>query len=250
MHLETNKLSNIPKMPCDVDNFSDLPFLPEPPLPVKSFAMYIVGSPGSGKTNLLMSLLTSNGKKNKPLYYYKFFDHIELISASISTLPKKFLKQLPDEQQHNKFSDELIVDIINDMKNSENENNLIVIDDCIRDVTRSKNLSKIFLNRRHITHDPDKEGNGGLSTILTSQKYTICPLEFRNAQSDFMIFKSSNATEVNRIKEELMHDLNKDEQDELLDMAWSKPYGFLYIKINKNKDCGKYFINFDKVVFE
>jgi len=240
-----NKLSRIPKMPCDVDNLDDLPYIPIEPLPVKSFAMYIVGSPGSGKTNILISLLTSK----KPKYYLKFFDHIELISASMATLPSKFKSKLHDSQKHDKFSDEMIMKVVGKMKDGDNDNNLLVLDDVIRQITRSRVLSQIYLNRRHITHSEDKDENGGLSIMTVSQKYSLLPLEFRNAQSDFILFKSSNSMEVNKIKDELLHDLNKVEQDELLDMAWSKPYGFLYIKINKPRD-EKYYINFDKVIFE
>jgi len=247
MKLLTNPLSKIPKMPCDVDDLSDLPFIPTPPLPCKSFAMYIVGSPGSGKTNLLISLLTSKKKGQK--YYYKFFDHIELISGSLSTLPKQFLKKLSEQKQHDKFDDELLCSIVNKMKKTDNDNNLIVIDDCIKDINRSKNLSKLFLNRRHITHNDNKEGNGGLSIMTTSQKYTLLPLEFRNAQSDIIIFKSSNSMEINKIKEELLHDLNSQEANQLLENAWSKPYQFLYIKLNNPRES-KYYINFDLVVFE
>jgi hypothetical protein len=47
MKIIKNKISNIPKMPCEVDNLEDLPYIPTKPLPIKSFAMYVVGSPGS-----------------------------------------------------------------------------------------------------------------------------------------------------------------------------------------------------------
>ena len=244
MKIEKNNISNIPKMPCDIDNLEDLPFIPSKPLPIKSFALYIVGAPGSGKTNLLISLLTSK----KPKYYKRFFDHIEIISESLQTLPKSFLKQLNEEQQHNKFDDDLIYDLVTKMKKNENNNNLIVIDDCIRSINRSKNLSKLYLNRRHITHDSEKEGHGGLAIITTSQKYTLLPLEFRNANSDIILFRTCNAMELNKIKEELLYDLDKELQDELLKIAWNKKYSFLYIKVNAPLE-DKYYINFDKVIF-
>jgi hypothetical protein len=36
-------------------------------------------------------------------------------------------------------------------------------------------------------------------------------------------------TELRTIKDELMSDLNPDEQEEILDLAWSQPYSFLFI---------------------
>ena len=251
MKIIENVISAIPRVPMDIDNLKDLPYIPISPLPAKSFAMLICGAPGSGKTNLLMALLTSHStkKKFKPTYYFKFFDKIEFISASIATLPDNFLKQLPDEQKHNKFSDDLLIDIVNQMADGENDNNLLVLDDVIRDITRSKNLSKIYLNRRHLTHNKEEEGHGGMSIITTSQKFSLLPLEFRNAMSDVIVFKSSNSSEINRIVDELLYDLDKDQQKELLEMAWKDPYSFLYIKVNKPlKD--KYYIKFDKVNFD
>jgi|TARA_B110001450_G_scaffold241753_1_gene251464 GTPase SAR1 family protein len=251
MKIIENSLSEIPRVPMNIDNLKDLPYIPISPLPPKSFSMLICGAPGSGKTNLMMALLTSHAtkKKFKPTYYFKFFDRIEFISASIATLPDNFLNKLPDEQKHNKFTDELLVEIVESMANGENENNLLVIDDCIRDITRSKNLSKIYLNRRHCTHNAEEEGHGGLSIITTSQKFSLMPLEFRNAQSDVIVFKSSNSTEINRIRDELLFDLNKDQQEDLLREAWAEPYSFLYIKVNKPlKD--KYYIKFNSVQFD
>ena len=251
MKIIENSLSEIPRVPMNIDDLKDLPYIPISPLPPKSFSMLICGAPGSGKTNLMMALLTSHAtkKKFKPTYYFKFFDRIEFISASIATLPDNFLNKLPDEQKHNKFTDELLVEIVESMANGENENNLLVIDDCIRDITRSKNLSKIYLNRRHCTHNSEEEGHGGLSIITTSQKFSLMPLEFRNAQSDVIVFKSSNSTEINRIRDELLFDLNKDQQEDLLREAWAEPYSFLYIKVNKPlKD--KYYIKFNSVQFD
>ena len=256
MKIIKNKLSNIGRAPMDIDNLNSLPFIPEQPLPPKNFAMMLVGSPGSGKTNLMLQLLLSHPtkkNKNKPLYYYGLYDRIELISPSMATLPSSFLKKLDDDRSHMKFSDELITDIINNMHEGPNVNNLLVLDDCIRDLSRSKNLSKVFLNRRHITHDPsqkddDNPDNASLSIIVTSQKYSLLPLEFRNSLSDIIIFKCSNKNEINRIKDEILYDLDASTQDLLLERAWYQPYSFLYVKPNKTLQ-DKYYIKFDKVEF-
>jgi len=257
MKIIKNPLSNVGKAPMDIDNLNSLPFIPEAPLPPKNFAMMLVGSPGSGKTNLFLQMLMSHPtkkNKDKPRYYYGLFDRIELISPSMATLPSSFLKKLDEDRMNMKFSDELITDIINSMYEAPNVNNLIVLDDCIRDLSRSKNLSKVFLNRRHITHDEEQKDeenpdNASLSIIVTNQKYSLLPLEFRNALSDIIIFKSSNRNEINRIKDEIMFDLSPELQDQLLNEAWSKPYSFLYVKPNQPLE-NKYFIKFDKIQFD
>lgn len=251
MKIVKNNLSNIPKAGIDIDSLKDLPYIPKDPLPKKSFAMMICGSPGSGKTNLMMSLLMSHPtKKNKekPIYLYKFFDRIFLISPSMATLPKKFIDKLPEDQVYNEFNDDLITDIVDELYEGENYNNLLLLDDCIRDISRSRILSKVFLNRRHCTHNDSKDGIGGLSIMITNQKFSLCPLEFRNALSDVIIYRSCNRTEIDRIKDELLFDLSPEIQDKLLKFCWNEPYSFLYVKVNSpTKD--KYYKRFCKIVF-
>lgn len=254
MKIIKNQLSEIPPFKSKIDDKSDLPFIPQKPLNdmCKSFLLYVIGSPGSGKTSTIMSLLTSHPTKkqpNKPKYFYKLFDNIHLISASLQTLPKSFTKLLPDEKKHNKYNDNLLSDIIDDLQEGENQNNLLVMDDIIKDLNRSKILSKVCLNRRHITQDEEQEGNAGLAIMIISQKFTLLNLEYRNAVSHFIIFKTSNATELKRIKEEICYDLEDYEFDNLTKLAWKDKYSFLFIDLNKPKN-DKYFIRFDKVVFD
>ena len=242
MRRHCNSLSKIPKAACDIDSCSDLAYKPKSPLPAKSFAMYIVGSPGSGKTNLWQSLLLSTD----PKYYNKFFDLVHLISGSLATLPKKVTKSLPEARKSNQFSDELLTEIVQKLQSGENTNNMIILDDVIKDLKRSKILSKVFLNRRNCTHDEGQDKNGGLSIMVTSQKYTLLPLEQRTACSHAILFKSANKQEIDRIREEIMFDLNPATQNTLLKEAWKEPYSFLFIAINAPRDR-KYHIRFDRV---
>ena len=85
--------------------------------------------------------------------------------------------------------------------------------------------------------------------MLTTQKYNLAPLEFRNAMSDIIIFKSGNAQEINAIKSELMTDLSTELQDKLLKESWKEKYSFLMIKPNQDIQ-NKYYIKFDRVMFD
>jgi len=234
-----------------VDDLSNIQFKPTAPLPSKNFAFYLVGGPGSGKTNLLMALLMSKPTKkrpDKPRYYNRFFDTIHLISGSLQTLPDKVIKGLPEGQVFNKYSDETLNEIITKLAKGPNTNNLIVLDDSIKELTRSKTLAAIFFNRRHLTQsgDPEDKHSGGLSIWTTSQKYTLLPLEVRLAQSHYFLFRMRNATEIKRIKEELMTDLSPEEQDEILEIAWEKPHSFLMLDMDQPRES-KYYVNFDLI---
>ena len=67
--------------------------------------------------------------------------------------------------------------------------------------------------------------------------------------SDIIIFKTSVKNELEAIKNDLMSDLDREEQDELLKKAFEKKYGFLYIK-NYMPKKDRYYINFDRVIFD
>jgi hypothetical protein len=239
-------LSDVPLIQSDVDK-ENFPYKPFDPLP-KRFSMYICGSPASGKTSLWTSMLLSHPTKKapkKPRYYYRFFDNINLISGSLQTLPiKKF--GLPEDQLHNKYSDTLLNEIIDDIQADENYNSLIVLDDVIRDLTRSKILTSVILNRRHITQNSNEDDMASLSLMITSQKFNMLPLSLRCNMSHIIIFKTTNTAELRAIKDEVMADLNPQQQDEILNLAWSEPYSFLFIDVfaPRNK---RYYKKFDLI---
>jgi hypothetical protein len=249
---KNKKLPFVPAITMDIDDVSDLPYKVSEPLPKKSFGMLIIGQPGSGKSTLLCSMLLSKPtkkKKNIPLFYNSYFDHIYLISPSKHTLPLDQLN-FNDDRMYDSYSDQHLSDIISKEKDDDNLNNLIVLDDCVRDLKNTTDLCRCVLNRRHITQNNDKEGKAGLSIIITAQKYRGgVPLYVRLNMSDVILFRTENGSELKSIKDELLGDLSKDEQENLLKIAWDLPHDFLYIKSTKPKK-DRYYKNFDKIVFE
>ena len=247
MKVLPNKLSDIPLISTNVDSDKDLKFIPKNPLP-KRGSVYICGAPGSGKSSLWYAMLLSKRTKTRPhdkRYYNKYFDRVEIISNSMSTIPVDKFK-LPQNQLHGEYSDEVLMGIIENIKDDDNYNSLIVIDDCIRDLSRSKILCSLLQNRRHLTQNPDKDGNANLSIWITSQKYNMLPLCLRTALSHVVIFKSTNTQEKRAIKDELMSDLDKDQQDDLLDVCWDRKHGFTFIDVNAPRNK-RYYFNFDLI---
>ena len=247
--IKRSYLSDVPVIKSDVDK-DNFPYLPFQPLP-KRFSMYICGSPASGKTSLWTSLLLSHPTKRSPKtprYYYRFFENIDIISGSLATLPiKKF--GLPENQLHNKYSDELLQTIIEKIRDDNNYNSLIVLDDVIRDLTRSKILTSVILNRRHITQNPNETDMASLSLMITSQKFNLLPLSLRSNMSHIIVFRTTNNAELRAIKDELMSDLNPQQQDQILELAWSEPYSFLFIDIFAPKNR-RYYKKFDLIEIE
>ena len=226
----------------DIDDLdADLEKIDEP-LCKKSGAYYIVGRPGSGKTSLWLSLLLT---KNNG--YYRKFDKIYLISNSLATLPLDKLN-LPEDQIYDEYNEEKLFEILRSEKESANNNNiLLVIDDCIKDL-KSKKFNKLILNRRHIIQNPNNnEVKSGVMIFITGQTYNLLELQVRKNMSDIILYPTANTKELTSIKSELMSDLTPKQQEEVLNLAWSRPYGFLYIKMNNQRNK-KYYSNFDKIL--
>jgi hypothetical protein len=59
----------------------------------------------------------------------------------------------------------------------------------------------------------------------------MLPLSLRCNMSHVIVFKTTNNAELSAIKNELMADLNPQQQNEILELAWSEPYSFLFIDI-------------------
>ena len=247
MHVVKNELSEIPLISTNVDSDKDLAYIPTAPLP-KRASIYLSGAPGSGKSSLWYALLlskpTKRSKKSKK-YYNKYFDHIEIVSNSLSTVPLNKFK-LPGDQTHGKYSDDLLMEIISKLKQGKNINSLIILDDCIRDLSKSKVLCSLLQNRRHLTQNPNEEGCANLSIWISGQKFNLLPLVLRTAVSHCAIFKSTNSQEKKAIKNELMSDLDNDTADEVLDLCWDRPHGFVFIDVNAQRG-DRYFSNFDKI---
>lgn len=252
MHIRRNKiLHTVPVVEQSVDSLKDLPYIPAKPLPAKNFSMYIVGFASSGKSTLMLSMLLSHPTKRKPdtpRFYYRYFDHIYLFSPSKQTLPLDKLK-LDPSHMFDKYTDEDLEEIIDAEREDENLNNLIILDDSIKQIKNRASFHKLILNRRHITHNCEREGQAGLSVIVMSQKYNALDLIARTNMSDVILFRTENAKELRAIKEELMSDLSPEEQDAVLKIAWDKKYSFLYIKAYCGKE-DRYYRMFDKIVFD
>lgn len=249
--VENKELNNIAITKQSIDDTSDLPYIPPHPLPAKSFAMLVVAPAGGGKTSFWTSLLLSHPTKKKPdinRIYYRYFDKIILFSPSKDTLPMDKLK-LDESRCFLKYNDEDLINFIEEEKNGDNLNNLIILDDSIKQIKNNKEIHKLVLNRRHITHNKDAENKAGLSVLITSQKFNAADTYLRNNMSDIIIFKTSVKNELESIKNDLLSDLDKDQQDKLLKKAFEKKYGFLYVK-NYMPTVDRYYIGFDKVIFE
>jgi GTPase SAR1 family protein len=219
-----NPLSKVPHLKGSKDRKPDYPFKIKPPL-LTSMSCLISGSPASGKTSLITSFLLSKD----PVYYYKFFDEVFIISGSTQTMSLDDFG-LPESHIFEEYSEEIMSEILSTLQEGENGNSLIWLDDVINDLSPAdKVLNKAILNRRHITQNHNNKTKAELSIWISTQKYNRLALRYRTNITCFIIFPTSNHAEIRNIKDELLGDLTKEQQDAVLDICFSEPYSFLFI---------------------
>ena len=196
-----------------------------PPFPNGAFSMLLSAKPGSGKTTMLCTLL-----ENKA-YYRRKFDHIYAFIPpnSLASLPKKSLLKRHDKVYAD-LTYEHLENVLQKCRESseEDENSLLVIDDCLhalKDHEILRTLEHIFANRRHLR----------TSTIISTQVYNSLPLILRKCLSHVVLFKLGNGKEQASVLEECFPGIKKDDAEELLRAANKTKHDFLLVDLKDGR---------------
>jgi len=209
------------KFKFSVDGFDES--IPKPLPQQGGFAWLIIGKPRSGKTNLLLNLIT---KAHKNLN--RKFDRVYLWSPSIATIETDPFELLPDDQKFEMLTLENLSSVLADIKES-SDKTLFVFDDVIADM-RGKGkaqlenlLHKVFFNRRHLAGK-----NGSVSILATSQTYNKIDPKLRRTASHLAFFENKNKKELDTIFDEVIL-IPKKEFYDVLRYVYDRPFQFLFI---------------------
>lgn len=202
----------------------------EPPFNYYNFYYIINGIPGSGKTNLLLNLLTKKGK-----FFNKKFDRVYIFSPSLKTVTRTI--NLPEERIFDTFDLEVLQMII-DIENAEKNKILLVFDDMIANMKKNqKEMLKLIYNRRHI--------GGGVSIIITSQVFNKIPAEIRKVATLLFMYKTTNKQEKESIFNDFIN-ITKNEYENILNYCWKDKHDFIMIDCNN----GEFYNGFNKLYIE
>lgn len=203
------------------------------------FSLLLIAPKGSGKTTLLHNVLN---------WYYNYYDMVFIWSPTINMDVKwgKLIDKLeiPPEQLFNKLLESDVSGIMLKVKDFNNgrENNdklkvLMIFDDCVELLPKSKKVS--FINRLSMNHR-----HYNISHIIVSQSYKKLDPVVRSNTTGMILFNTDNTAERVKIVEELAGNLGRMKFEEMwLDCVREK-YGFLYI----NYDTRLIYKNFDKEI--
>ena len=203
------------------------------PLEKSNFFYIISGKPGSGKTSLLMQMIA--GKKNK--VYNRLFDNVYMFSPSTATIDIP----LPRNRLFTGLDMVELTKILSGIPKG--THNLFIFDDLASELRKNEKVFlKLILNRRHLS------GSGGsLSIIITTQKYNLVSLAYRNAASSLILF-DMNRKESKIVFDEVVSEFDTFQQwQAMLEGVYNQKHTFLLVRVTAERSH-RYFRNFDRII--
>ena len=207
----------------------------------RGFVYGMIGSGGSGKTSLLLSMF-----KHRE-YYRSKFDNIYLFipeSSYLSVTKHPF-------KDHTNIYHELTIDDLEDIYDEliylkeeairedwPIETSLIIIDDMANNLKNNelvKQLNKMIIKSRHLS----------VCWIFTLQSYNLMNLTIRKQFTNLSIFKPKNNKELVAISSEVIN-MNRDSTIKLFDYVFSEPYSHLDV----DTFTGQLYKNFNPLSIE
>tara|TARA_R110002020_G_scaffold46464_2_gene132157 strand:+ start:2381 stop:3100 length:720 start_codon:yes stop_codon:yes gene_type:complete len=226
----------VPKMMCEKEFNPPAP----PPLLSKPHVYMYVGSKGSGKTSLAISLLTSK-KKNRAYYRNQ---HNVLLSIPANSLHSISNKLITD---HDKIYNDFDLEFLDEVEETASEGSyqdeftMALIDDSgvkLKDKFLAKQLTSLVHRHRHLL----------LSIHLLVQSMMDVPLSIRKNVDGIFFFKPVNSKQSTAFIEEYLGDLTKEEVQELFNYVFDKKGNFLFVKTSTLPF--EYYKNFNKLEFK
>jgi Poxvirus A32 protein len=188
----------------------------------------ICGPSGCGKTNAILSLLyDKNGVKYENIYIYSKSLH----QPKYREL-ECVLKQIPEIGYH-KFSDNQEVVSPDEIK----PNSIFIFDDIACE--KQDNVKRMFSYGRH----------KGLSCFMLTQTYSsVCKQLIRDNSNFIVMFRQDDRNLQHLFREHVSPDITFPIFQEMCNLCWREPYGFLVIDKTKTINSGRYRKGFDKFI--
>lgn len=196
-------------------------------IPKHPFRAILSGASGSGKSNLLINLLT------KDKFYKNYFHVIFLISPTAGKLDDSFIaldKSKSKSKIHiiNELKPEVIQNIMNKNKEliedkgvDKSPRLLLVYDDIISNVK--------FMNTKPFRHSFIASRHYNASVIVCTQRYNSVPRVCRLQSNAVLFFRGTNSEEKVLADEYTPPGYKKKEFLEIIAYATRTPYSFLFI---------------------
>ena len=187
------------------------------------FRMLIIGPSGSGKTNTLLHLIDKFHPINKIYLYAKDTDENKY-QYLINKREQAGIKILNDPHVFIECSNDMndVLEYINNYNKDRDKKVLIIFDDMIADIMRSKKLKvivrELFIRCRKLN----------ISIVFITQSYFRTPKDARLNSTHYILMKIGNKRELKSIAEETSGHLDfKDLK--MYNYCTNEPYSFMMV---------------------
>ena len=198
-------------------------------LPSLPFGMAIVGKSGSGKTQMMLHLMTS------PYLLKDSFDFIYLFTGVKADTEMIKCLEIPDDCIMNDFDEEQVKTIMDKMERSVEKNGfkntpsvLFIFDDFLNKpkFIKSSTMTKLASANRHLN----------ISYILLSQYFKKLPPVIRTNVAYIAFFPASLQEVIKLAEENTPANMSQKDMIKLVQYATREPYQFLGIN---NRCCAQ-----------
>ena len=196
----------------------------------------IIGRPGSGKTSLLVSMLTGR-KKDK--VFQKVFNHVVVVMPSTSrqSMKNNIFKKHTPEKLYDELNNSTINEIYHKLLTSseEKETTLLILDDVGAVLKKSdiqETFRKIIYNRRHLK----------CAIIILLQSYISIPKEIRKLFNNVIMFKPPKPEFYNLFEE--LFETKKDVALDIMNFTYKNPHDWLLLNVPSQR----MFKGFDEIL--
>jgi hypothetical protein len=189
----------------------------------------VVGSSGSGKTNLLISLLENpNGLRFENVYVY---------SKSLNQPKYQYLRQLLKPMKEIGYSESDTEENIVEPSNIK-PNAVIIFDDIV--CCNQSIIRDYFCFGRHKYTD----------CFYLCQTYSSIPKQLIRDNANLLIIFKQDQTNLKHIYDDHINvDMNFQMFKELCSTCWNDKYGFLVVDKDCNLNSGRYRKGFDSFIY-
>ena len=209
------------------------------PMFPKTIFCVVAGATGSGKTNLIVHLLTTpNLLDYSDVYIYAptlYQDSYEYLKDYYNPIEKKFKELFKISVKVVHFYESF--EEIKDPKNLDSTQSHIMIFDDVMNEDQSV-IKDYFCRGRH---------NNVNVFYLCQSLHKIQKHCIRENANVFILFHQDDKTLKYFHETHISGDMDFKEFKELCCKAWSKKYGFIVINLWEESYCGRYLINYGEI---
>ena len=188
------------------------------------FRMLIIGPSGSGKTNTLLHLIDKFHPIDKIYLYAKDTDE-DKYQYLINKREQAEIKNLNDPHVFIEYSSDIsdVLEDINNYNKKKDKKVLIIFDDMIADIMRSKKfkaiVKELFIRCRKLN----------ISIVFITQSYFRTPKDARLNSTHYILMKIGNKKELKNIAEENSSHLDFKDSLKIYNYCTKDPYSFMMV---------------------